>query len=262
MDEETLKKAQGGETAAIRALLLELQPQIYRFGLRMCRHPQDAEDVLQETMLSLVKNLESYRGESKLSTWVFTIARSFCIKKRRKKKGEPSAPVPLVEDVLSVASFARTQHQDLEAKESWAKVADGLARLSQEYREVLLLRDVEGLSAEETAQILGLGLSAMKSRLHRARKLLRTELQGLESGPNCPDIATAFSEQLEGDLSPLSCAELEKHIETCASCKGICEALRKDLRICQSAPSLPVPPDVEARIRRAIEALPRLKLDS
>jgi RNA polymerase sigma-70 factor (ECF subfamily) len=254
VDGETLKKAQEGDARAVDALLSEVEPQIYRFGLRMCRHPEDAEDVLQETMLSLVKNLESYRGESKLSTWALTIARSFCLKKRRKRQGEPAALGPLYEEALLVPSSASDQHRDLETKESWTAVSTGISRLSQEFREVLLLRDVEGLSAEETAQVLGLGLAAMKSRLHRARKLLRSELLQVESGPSCPDIAVSFSQELEGDLSPASCAEIERHIKTCAPCKAICSSLTRDLRICQSAPALPVPPDVAARIRQALRS--------
>lgn len=259
MDDDLLKSAQAGQRAALEALLAEVEPRIYRFGLRLCRHPQDAEDILQETMLQIAENIETFRRDGQFSTWVYAIARNTCIKKHRRKMGEPS-PAAVSEEALDdLASGDADQLRVLEAKESWQSVARGIDSLSDDNREVLLLRDVEGLSAQETADVLGLNLAAMKSRLHRARKQLRAALHALDSHPGCPDIATVFSEHLEGELNPVSCAELEKHLDTCVSCKGICDALRRDLRICQSAPPAAVPPEVQARIREAVDRLPRFR---
>ncbi len=259
VDEATLSQARAGERKALEALLEEVQPQIYRFGLRMCRHPQDAEDILQETMLTIARSLESYRGEGQFSTWAYSIARSYCIKKRRRRVGEPTPSELAALDVATTESRPADQLQAIENQQTWSRVAAGLLQLSDENREVLVLRDVEGLSAQEAADVLGIGVTALKSRLHRARKQLRSELYRTEATENCPDIATAFSQQLEGELSPASCAEMERHIEHCPACKGICDSLKTDLQLCRSAPRLLVPPEVQERIRRAVERMPRYK---
>ena len=87
-----LERARLGDRQAIEELLARHQAQVYRFGLRMCRNPEDAEDVLQETLLAMARGVRDFRGASSISTWLYTIARSFCIKKRRTSKFAPKAP--------------------------------------------------------------------------------------------------------------------------------------------------------------------------
>ena len=84
-----LERARRGDEAALEQLLSAVQPQLYRFSMKMCRHTEDAEDVLQDSMMTLARSFRDFRGASSLSTWLFTIARSFCIKKRRKSKFAP-----------------------------------------------------------------------------------------------------------------------------------------------------------------------------
>ena len=80
-----LEQARFGDDAALERLLKAVQPQLYRFSMKMCRHTEDAEDVLQDSMMTLARSFRDFRGASSLSTWLFTVARSFCIKKRRKR---------------------------------------------------------------------------------------------------------------------------------------------------------------------------------
>ena len=89
-DEALLRKAHAGDARAIEALLTKHENSVYRFGLRMCGNEADARDVLQETLLAAFRNLASFRGDSKLSTWLYQIARSFCLKQRRLREGEPA----------------------------------------------------------------------------------------------------------------------------------------------------------------------------
>jgi RNA polymerase sigma-70 factor (ECF subfamily) len=79
-----LRAAQGGDEDALDVLLKRYQPQIFRFGLKMCRDPEDAREVLQDTLFAAARTLHGFRGASSISTWLYTIARSFCIKKRRR----------------------------------------------------------------------------------------------------------------------------------------------------------------------------------
>src|SRR5512137_2526034 len=88
-DQELLDAARAGDRRALESLLGRHQPRVYRFGLRMCRDPEDAKDVLQETLLAVARGVKDFRGASSVSTWLYTIARSFCIKKRRRSKFAP-----------------------------------------------------------------------------------------------------------------------------------------------------------------------------
>src|SRR5512134_3144303 len=88
-DTQLLAAAQGGDRRALEHLLERHQRRVYRFGLKMCRDPEDAKDVLQETLIAVARGVKDFRGASSVSTWLYTIARSFCIKKRRRSKFAP-----------------------------------------------------------------------------------------------------------------------------------------------------------------------------
>jgi RNA polymerase sigma-70 factor (ECF subfamily) len=128
---------------------------------------------------------------------------------------------------------------------------------------VLVLRDVEGLSAPEVANILGLSVDAVKSRLHRARVAVRQALApvfGTASDEQsrdsmCPDVLMFFSQHLEGDIDPSICATLEGHLARCGRCRGTCESLKRTLAVCRQLPTPEVPASVAAAIRAAIQTL-------
>ena len=89
--DELIEAARAGDSAALEALLGEHQRRIYRFGLKMCGHPEDAQDVAQDTMFAAARAIRGFRSQSSISTWLYTIARSFCIKKRRRRAALPRA---------------------------------------------------------------------------------------------------------------------------------------------------------------------------
>src|SRR5262249_5834196 len=125
-------------------------------------------------------------------------------------------------------------------------------------REVLLLRDVEGLSAKEAAEGLGIAVDALKSRLHRARNALRGALSPvLEAdapppAPSCPDVAYLFSRKLEGDSAAIDWREMAKPLVTCRSCAAACGAMRDVLATCKASGEERVPPELEARVKAAV----------
>ena len=88
-DESLIAAARSGDKQALETLLERHQEQVYRFGMKMCRDPEDAKDVLQETLLAMARGVRDFRGASSISTWLYTIARSFCIKKHRRSKFAP-----------------------------------------------------------------------------------------------------------------------------------------------------------------------------
>ena len=258
-----VRAAQGGDEGALDVLLTRYQPQIFRFSMKMCRDPEDAREVLQDTLFAAARTVHGFRGASSLSTWLYTIARSFCIKKRRR-----SVFAPEVVSLDSEASAAfeapdrgRDPERTLADREVEAALDAAIASLEPEYREVLLLRDMEGLSAAEVAEVLALSVAAVKSRLHRARISVRERLAPLlaplptrpsQGAGLCPDVVELLSRHLEGDVGRDACAEMERHVAACSGCHAACESLRQTLRLCESTPVPEVPEALQESIRRGI----------
>jgi RNA polymerase sigma-70 factor, ECF subfamily len=256
-----LQAARAGNREALSQLLLQHQQRIFGFGMKMCGDPEDARDVAQETMLSLVRSLPTFRGESSVSTWLYTVARSFCIKKRRRTKGAPAHHESLDQTTQEQsAAPAPTPEQTLLGREARDAVANALDHLEPDAREVVILRDIEGLTAPEVAEVTGLSVAAVKSRLHRARQALREHLLSIvgetpaPATPSCPDVLTLLSQKLEDDVSPDLCAQMEKHVEGCPHCKGLCDSLKRSLAVCRSFSSPTVPRHVQESLRQAVQA--------
>ena len=262
-DDSMLNAARAGDPDALDALLRRYQPSIYRFGLRMCRDEEDAKDVLQETLFAAARALHGFRGSSSLSTWLYSIARGFCIKKRRRSRFAPKEEVSLDggSPALAVPDPRPPLDEALASQEVERAVEAAIRSLKPEWREVLLLRDVEGLTAQEVAEVLGLRVEAVKSRLHRARAAVREALQPLlektapAPSPACPDIATHLSRYLEGEISREACADLEAHVSACPRCRGACDALRQVLGVCQALPEPAVPAEVQKQVRAGIRRI-------
>jgi RNA polymerase sigma-70 factor (ECF subfamily) len=261
-DPELLQAARAGDAASLEQLLLRHQPRVYRFGRKLCRDPEDANDVLQETLLAMARTIHDFRGASSLSTWLYTIARSFCIKRRRKSKFAPAVEESL--EGMAEAERERLRHparapdEDLAGREVRDALEAAIASLEPGYREALVLRDVEGLTAAEAAEVLGLSVQAVKSRLHRARVAVRNRLAPLLGGPTeapaptCPDVVRLFSQHLEDDITAERCARMEKHLEACARCQATCDSLKQTLALCHATPLPEVPEDVRESVRRAL----------
>ncbi len=262
-DQDLLAAAQGGDRRALEALLARHQPRVYRFGLKMCRDPEDAKDVLQETLLAVARGVKDFRGASSVSTWLYTIARSFCIKKRRTSKFAPAALESLDQDAeggVSVADPARSPEEVASGRQLQAALDAAIGSLDPMYREVLVLRDVEGLPAAEVAEALGLTVEAVKSRLHRARMAVRERVAPVlgvatdgTPAPSCRDVVELFSRRMEGEIDGAACADLEQHLKGCPVCRGRCDSLRSTLALCKRAGEAPVPLAVERSVRAALE---------
>lgn len=183
---ELLRRAQQGDFAAFEALVDRFQPRVYRLARRIVEQVQDAEDVTQQTFLSLIEHIDQFRGESAVATWVLRIATNHALKVLRKRRGLPTVPLQAVADPDD--SYATLPHpgyiaQWRENPEDLAQRAEvrqlveqALTDLDDKYRVVFVLRDIEGLSIKETAAALGLSEANVKVRLLRARLQLRERL--------------------------------------------------------------------------------------
>src|SRR5574341_71684 len=157
---------------------------IYRYANRLCGEVEAAKDLVQETFLNAYRGFKDFRGDAQVSTWLYTIASRACLRMRRKKKGEPERELSLDEFVptsegefrLQIPVDGLTPEEAFQNKELRRALDQAIDKLPKKYRMVLVLRDMEGLSAKEVGTVMGLNERAVKSRLHRARLFVRREL--------------------------------------------------------------------------------------
>lgn len=158
---------------------------LYNFGLKICGQPSDAEDLVQDTFINVFKYLKTFRRETKFKNWLYRIATSVCIKKRRKSKFAPQRELSLDEFLPQdealveqhVPQWAALPLDRVLNEELGQKIRQAILDLPEKYRLVLVLRDIEGFSTEACAQILNLTPANIKVRLHRARLFLRDQLK-------------------------------------------------------------------------------------
>ncbi|MCC7151097.1 MAG: sigma-70 family RNA polymerase sigma factor [Rubrivivax sp.] len=165
---DCIARAQRGEVAAFSELVTRYQDRIYRFLVRMTQSQEDARELTQETFLSAYQALPSWRPQAQLSTWLFRIARNQALDRLRRAR---HVDFVALDDALheQVPADTPTPEAMLQARQRIAELERALARLSVEHREILLLRDVEDMPYEDIAQVLGIGLGTVKSRIARAR---------------------------------------------------------------------------------------------
>lgn len=181
-----LSRAQGGDIAAFEALVGLHQDQVFALAYRMTRSEADAAEIAQEAFLAAYRNLTEFRGEAAFGSWLHRITANQALMRLRHKKVvgqvEESMESPTFNErgtlVDAVADFARNaEGQALDAELARA-IAQATDALPEEYRRVFLLKDVDGLSYEDIAQLLQESVPAIKSRLHRARLSLRAAIDG------------------------------------------------------------------------------------
>lgn len=254
-----LKAARTGDEKALRELVQMVSGPAYRFSMGFCRNPDDAEDLVQDVMATLLRSLESFRGESSLSTWTYIVAKRACGRRRQRASRQSS-----IEDMNPVemdrADSAPGPAVRMEQSELGAALEAAIAALPDNQKQVLVLRDVEGLSAAEVGKILGLGERAVKSRLHRARLVLREQLapyvkggDAPEPAETCPDTARMLSRYMEGELTPAVCERMQEHVSQCPACGGTCESLRSVLGACRANGERPLPDELRKAVRSAVK---------
>lgn len=185
-DTTLVEAARRGEADALATLVDRYGPRIHNFAWRMCHSADDAKDILQETLLAAMRGLKDFRGEAKLSTWLFRIAANACRKMHRRGKFEPARHLTLEEFLPTEQDINAALGDPPETPETALRRTDlrqalevAIAALPTPYRAVLILRDVEGLSTEEAAEALGVTSITVRVRLHRARLFVRQRLAGV-----------------------------------------------------------------------------------
>ena len=176
-EQELTILARKGDQEAFAQLVRDNERRGYTLALRMCGSPEDALDLAQETFLRAWSALPNFRGGSSFSTWLYRLAYNTTIDFLRKNSLRRDVSVPLGEEIPDVPDHAADPQQILEQNERRRALEQGLARLPEHYRSVLVLREVSGLSYQEIAGALKLDLGTVKSRIARARGELRKILR-------------------------------------------------------------------------------------
>ena len=180
-----VRAAASGDRGAIETLLVRAQETAYRFSLLVCGHAEDAEDVMQDALLKTYQHVSDISEPEAFRTWLYTTVRNACLMKRRRRAGEPSSFVSLQQGVqtnegtvpMDVPDPSRSIDQRL--IDGWvdARLREALKGLPPSYRMIVVMREIEGLSTKEVAAIAGVSEANVKTRLHRARLMLRKQLE-------------------------------------------------------------------------------------
>jgi RNA polymerase sigma-70 factor (ECF subfamily) len=183
IEESTLvSQAREGDTAAFGELVRRYERKIFRLAQHVTQNREDAEDVLQETFMKAYEHLDQFKGDSKFYTWIVRIAVNQALMKLRRRKTDKTVSIDETIDtgedtvVREIAAWDENPEQQFSRDELGGILDTAVRSLEPLYRSVFVLRDIEELSTEETAEALGLSVPAVKSRLLRARLQLREKL--------------------------------------------------------------------------------------
>lgn len=246
---------------AIEQAMGLLQRTVYSFSMKVCGHPEDAEDTMQEVLYRSIGQLARIEEPRALAVWLYTVTRNRCWRMRRKPAGAPAEMLSLDELMPDEAELGRMLADAAAGPEADALRSEGqdlLLRAVQEIplslRMVLVLHDMEELSTEDVAQVLGLRAGTVRVRLHRARLATRKAVEALtdraagqrakEEKPRagakkrpaaCRELFAQLSEYLDGNVEPKTCEEMRAHIEGCPACVAFLRELRGTIDRCRTA---------------------------
>ena len=180
MDErELIARLQKRDEAAFEELIRQYEKKVYTLCFRMCGNSEDAEEAAQDAFLALWRGIDRFRQESSLSTWIYRLATNACIDTlRRRKKQSGSVSLDDEELFVDAVDTSPQPQETVEHREAQKLLQEGLPALPEEYRKVLILREIEGLSYTEIAESASIELGTVKSRISRGRSLLRNFLSG------------------------------------------------------------------------------------
>ncbi len=256
--EQALELIHSNESSSIERALGLLQNTVFSFSMKVCGHPQDAEDTMQDVLLKSLPYLEKFENAQALSVWLYKVARNRCLMSRRGAKFSPKINLSLdslmpdgreLQELL--ASQGPSPESTVLTKEAADRLQRAILKLPPQYRFVLVLHDMEGLGTGEVARVMGLREGTVRVRLHRARLLVRKELVrvGKDGGrngsaarkqaahskqKNCRELFAALSDYLDGMVHDAVCEEMQKHIHDCEPCQVFLDSLENVVKQCRS----------------------------
>ncbi|HMK22025.1 MAG TPA: sigma-70 family RNA polymerase sigma factor [Terriglobales bacterium] len=274
--EEAVELLQRGDDASIEQALELLQNTVFSFSMRVCGHPEDAEDTMQEVLLKSIPYLPKFNSPKALLVWLYKVAKNRCLMNRRKSKFAPAHELSLEElmpDRSALEQLTGDSRVNPEAfairSEQASRLREAVQKLPPQYRIVLVLRDMEGLTDDEVAEIIGLRAGTVRVRLHRARLFVRKELMRTwmagsskkvrtqrhpreENRPaRCKAMFAELSNYLDEQLDDSLCEELERHMSGCEPCQAFVATLEATIEQCRNSAG-DCPPPKAARLRQEL----------
>lgn len=278
--EQAILLLKRGDGDAMGKAVALLQRSVFAFSMRVCGQRQDAEDTMQEVLVKSLPYLAKFDSSKALAVWLYTVAKNRCLMSRRKSKFAPKVELSLEELMPDRADFERLDGRISVSPEGAAirseqgqRLREAIRSLPPHYRIVIVLRDMEGLTDEEVAEITGLRQGTIRVRLHRARLFVRKELAKLSGSTKnrvarrahrsveapsrtgrCKKIFAELSDYLDGQLDDFSCEELETHMNGCQPCKKFLRSVANTIKQCRQLPSDRPDPNEAAALRKQILA--------
>jgi len=176
-EKELIQRAGRGDAYAFEQLMTAHESRMYAVALRMCGNREDAQDCLQEAMLRVYRSLTGFKGQSSFSTWVYRITMNSCLDELRRRKSRSAASLDaMLENGFAPSDEGDTPEESSLRSEQKRVIEKAIARLPEDMRSAIILRDIQGCSYDEIAKALGANVGTIKSRISRGREKLRAAL--------------------------------------------------------------------------------------
>jgi RNA polymerase sigma-70 factor, ECF subfamily len=256
--EEAVQLLQRWDDASVEHALALLQNTVFSFSMRVCGQREDAEDTMQEVLLKSVPQLPKFQSPKALLVWLYKVAKNRCLMTRRKSKFAPTQELSLDQlmpdrhELERLTADGRINPEAFAIRsEEASRLRDAVQKLPPPYRIVLVLRDMEGLTDEEVAEVTGVRAGTVRVRLHRARLFVRKELMRMwmprvgkrasaktQSGAQlrparCKAMFAELSDYLDEQLDASLCEELERHMSGCDPCQAFVATLEATIEQCR-----------------------------
>jgi RNA polymerase sigma-70 factor, ECF subfamily len=275
--EQAVSLLQRGDAAGVEQALALLQDTVYSFSMRVCGQREDAEDTMQEVLLKSVPQLPKFTSPRALLVWLYKVAKNRCLMSRRKSKFAPAHELSLEElmpdrkELEQLNADGRVNPEDFAIRsEQSLRLRNAVQKLPPQYRTVLVLRDMEGLTDDEVAEIIGVRSGTVRVRLHRARLFVRKELTRAwltgdgkttpfrkrrnntkEFRPaRCKAMFAELSNYLDEQLDDSLCEELERHLDGCGPCQTFLATLQSTIDQCRRSGRECPPSETSAKLRK------------
>lgn len=252
-----VKKAESGTSGSvpeISEIFAKYKNKVYRLALSITRNEKDAEDVLQNTFLKVIKNLAFFKKKSQISTWIYRIAYNEALMQLRKRRS--GFRLSRASKGLFV-NWAKLPDQELLDREIKQRVDDSIRQLPIQYRMALLLDNVEGLSLKESARVLNLKINSLKTRLHRARMIVKKDISDYfkdrqikeeKQSRKCGSWTGFVYDYSIGGLGKGLRGAFRRHIGDCRGCKSFLSSYNKAIRITRALECRDIPDELKYKI--------------
>jgi len=276
--EEAVELLQRGDDASTEQALELLQKTVFSFSMRVCGQREDAEDTMQEVLLTSIPHLPRFSSPRALVVWLYKVAKNRCLMNRRKSRFAPTQELSLEQlmpdrnELEQLSSDGRINPESFAIRSEQALlIRDAVQKLPPQYRIVLVLRDMEGLTDEEVAEITGVRAGTVRVRLHRARLFVRNNLMrtwmpkarrkaaahahahaaGQLRPARCKAMFAELSDYLDEQLDDSLCEELERHLNGCGPCQVFLATLEATIEQCRRSTG-DCPPSKAAKLREQL----------